>query len=105
MDNHPEIKTRKTVQDFFEDGALENLLLTKIILFKEDSDLFEYSGLVTAALFDFEPDEHGQMRTVLGIKTPNGWFTFKNDRDSLKSMLEKVEAVIGTTPEQSFLVS
>lgn len=57
-------------------------------------------GFVTAALLDYDDPDKGI--SILGIWTPQQWYTFKYTRDDLRKMFAKCVEVVGKKPEESF---
>ena len=71
-----------------------------MLLFDKNSKYFEYSGFVTAALYEFETDN----RTVLAINCSKGWITFKLTKDELEDMLKNCVEFVGKDEESSFKI-
>jgi hypothetical protein len=97
---HEEIKNRKTVEEIFNDfESLKGLWL----LFNKDTEYYKFSGVVTAALLDYDdPDKH---ISILAIKTEDNWYTFKYTREDLTKMFNNCDAFIGENETDSFLLS
>ncbi len=98
---HLEITDRKTLTEIFDDFEV---LLGMCLLFQKDSNYYKFSGLVTAALFEWELGADGSPITVLAILTNSGMITFKYTVDDLTKMFNHCEAFIGRSPEESFLL-
>ena len=94
----PEIKGRKKISDLLNPIEFETLL-GKVLIF--DSEFIYnglFSGLVTAALYNFE-----EGRSVLAVNGKEGWFTHKlTDQEFLQAM-EYCWLVCGDSPEESFI--
>lgn len=98
-EKHSEIKAVKYVDDLVKDQQSFDVLLNKLMLFSEDSEYYELSGVVTAALLDYD----GDGITVLAINGPQ-WVTLRLNKERLINILNYCEAVIGNDPDNSFFI-
>ena len=97
---HNDILGRKSLGELLEREEFQKLL-GKVLLFNRKSRLI--SGKVSAASLNFEGDDI----TVLAIMSPTvdpAWMTYKLNREELEDAFKNCEAVIGLTPEESFLI-
>lgn len=99
---HEEIKARKSIKELLSSAKEFEQLKGMVMLFTEKGRFYKYSGMVTAALLDYEDAE--KQISIIAIKGQEGWITFEADRTMLIDMLENTEAVIGDSPEKSFLI-
>lgn len=97
MNNHPDITNRKKYSELLTDESFETLR-GKILLFSRDTKHYQNSGRVTAALLKYFDE------TVLAIQTNVGWMTFYHTPESLLEMMKCCEAVLGISPEESFIL-
>ena len=88
----------KEIFDSFE------ILNRMAIVFKPESKYRQYSGLVTAALPNFETNELNEKITVLGIQCKLGWVTLKLTYSEARDLLAKTEICIGQTEEDTFTI-
>lgn len=98
---HEEIKNKIKINDLFNPNTFE-ALKDKLLLFNEKSEYYKFSGIVTAALLDYEDLEN--KISILAIKTLDNWFTFKYSREDLIKMFNDCDVVIGNNPEDSLLI-
>lgn len=99
MNNHDEIKGRRSLGLFLSSETELETLLGKMLLFSRDSEYFKFSGLCTAALRHYESNGN----SIVAVLNEKGLITLKFDDESLKDALNHCEAVVGKTPEESFL--
>lgn len=106
MNNHDDIKDRKTLSSLLESEESFSQLRNMLLLFNKDSEYYKFSGIVTAALLDFEISEEGEDLSILAISCGmiNQWNTFKCSRTELEKMLNCCDAFIGASAKMSFLL-
>lgn len=93
------MKTKK-LDWFFESPENFAVLKGMCLLFAKDTDYYKFSGIVTAALLDYEdPDKQ---ISILAIRTLDNWITFKYSREDLKKMLTSCVEFVGQSYEESF---
>lgn len=97
---HSEITKYKTIEEILESPESFETLLGMALLFNRDTDYFNFSGFVTAALLDYE----GEDKNILAINANNKLLTFRWGREDLRKMFESCDAFIGKTEEESFLL-
>lgn len=104
--NYSEITKRKTLDSLFESAESFANLLEMLLIFNRNSIYSEYTGIVTAALLDFEKEETEKFITVFAIHNgkPGGWYTIKDTKENIKVILKDVDAFIGKTLEESFIL-
>lgn len=90
----------KKIEDILKTPEQFETLLYKVLLFAKDSDYYKFSGKVTAALLNY--DDPDKEISILAIRTPEQWYTFKSSKDDLRKMLGKCIEVVGNSEEESF---
>jgi len=96
-EGHDDIKNRKTMEEILNSF---HMLVGTVLLFNRESKYFDYSGMVTAALLNFDAENDH----IIAITGKNGWFTFHKTTESLKDMFNHCDAFIGKDLESSFLL-
>ena len=96
-EGHDDIKNRKTMEEILNSF---HMLVGTVLLFNRESKYFDYSGMVTAALLNFDAENDH----ILAITGKNGWFTFHKTTDDLKDMFNHCDAFVGKDLESSFLL-
>jgi hypothetical protein len=98
-EKHSDILSRKSLEELFVPEEFEKLL-GKVLLFNLKSEWI--SGRVSAALLNFESDDI----SVLAIQDflEGRLITYKLKIEELEDAFKNCEAVIGLTPEESFLI-
>ncbi len=95
------MKTR-TINSLFESFKSFETLKGMCLLFDKNSDYYKFSGLVTAALLDYENPR--EKISILAIKTSQDWITFKYSRDDLKKMFSNCVEFVGNSEDESFIL-
>ncbi len=96
------MKTKKLSEIIGSSKEFEKLL-GMCLLFDKSSPYFGWSGIVTAALLDYEEDD-GKPITILAIDTKhlNGWLTIKRSKEELIDLLNNCIEFVGNSDEECF---
>ena len=92
---------KKTIEQLLTNPESFEILLGMCLLFNKDSEFYKFSGLVTAALLDYDLDNQ---ISILSIKTPDNWHTLKCSREYLSKLLSNCDEFVANTPEESFIL-
>lgn len=96
------IKNIKTIEQLLSTPESFEALYGMCLLFNKNSEYYKFSGIVTAALLDYEdPDKQ---ISILAIKTSDNWHTLRCSREYLIKMLDNCDEFVGNTPEESFIL-
>lgn len=96
------IKNIKTIEQLLSNSKSFETLHGMCLLFNKDSEFYKFSGIVTAALLDY--DDPDKQISILAIKTTDNWHTLKCSREYLSKLLSNCDEFVANTPEESFIL-